>query len=299
MKVVITGGSGFVGRHLSHYLLTAGHTVTALGTRPTHDRISHERYHYIPADTSQPGQWQDRVARADWIINLAGRTIFKRWTRKYKRQIYDSRILTTRNIVAALPDPTPAVLISTSAVGYYGNGGEAELTEDSPSGKDFLADLVKDWEAEAHRATAKGARVAVARFGIVLGADGGALAKMVPAFRFFVGGPLGNGRQWFPWIHIEDLVRALVYMATHNDLTGQFNMTAPHPVRNGDMALALGRVLGRPALLAVPRFMLKVTMGELAGVLLSSQRALPTHLLKAGFEFSYSKIDDALVDLVR
>lgn len=238
------------------------------------------------------------MTESDWIFNLAGRTIFQRWTRRYKRQIYDSRILTTRCVVDALPSRTEAVLISASAVGYYGDGGDAELTESSPGGHDFLASVSRDWEREANRAEDKGARVAVARFGIVLGAEGGALAKMVPAFRSFVGGPLGDGRQWFPWIHIDDLTAACCHLASRDDLHGPFNFCAPEPVRNLAMTRALGKVLGRPAKMAVPRLMLKMMMGELAEVLLGGQRAVPSRLTAAGFEFSYPEIDGALADLI-
>ena len=173
------------------------------------------------------------------------------------------------------------------------------MTESSPPGRDFLSDLAKDWEAEAIAAETKGARVVVARFGIALGRDGGALAKMIPAFKSFMGGPLGSGKQWFPWIHIHDMVSALVYLAAGEDHSGAFNICAPHPVRNGQMAAALGKVLGRPAAVAAPAFMLKMMMGEMAGTLLGSQRALPVRLQKSGFEFEYPKIDTALLHLVQ
>lgn len=298
MRVLITGGTGFVGTHLIRHCLESGHRVTALGTRKIHDRIDHPGFCYCSADTTHPGQWQQYVAESDWIFNLAGRTIFQRWTRRSKQQIYDSRILTTRCVVDALPSRTEAVLVSASAVGYYGNGGDTELTESSPGGDDFLASVSRDWEREANKAEGRGGRVAVARFGIVLGADGGALAKMIPAFRSFIGGPLGNGRQWFPWIHIDDLTAACCHLASRDDLHGPFNFCAPQPVRNLEMARTLGKVLGRPAKMAVPPFVLKMMMGEMAGVLLGGQRAVPSRLTAAGFEFRYPKIDGALSDLV-
>lgn len=298
MNVVITGGTGFVGTHLSTHLLEAGHRVIALGSRATYDLIDHPDFSYTSADTTQPGEWQKVVADGDWFFNLAGRTIFQRWSRRYKQQIYDSRILTTRHLVSALPDQSRAVLVSTSAVGYYGDRGEEALTETSVPGHDFLADLSKDWEAEATAAERKGVRVTIARFGIALGLDGGALAKMVPAFRYFMGGPLGNGKQWFPWIHIRDMVAALEYLANGDDLRGPFNICSPNPVRNGQMATALGNALGRPAAMAAPGFMLKMMMGEVAGTLLASQKVLPENLQKAGFVFSYPEIDTALADLV-
>ncbi|MEJ2155080.1 MAG: TIGR01777 family oxidoreductase [Desulfobacteraceae bacterium] len=298
MKVVITGGSGFVGTHLSRHLLKSGHRVTALGSRATYDQIDHPEFTYVSADTTRPGSWQEAVAQGQWLFNLAGRTIFKRWSRSYKRQIYDSRILTTRNLVAALPDQTSAVLVSTSAVGYYGDRGDEELVESSPAGKDFLADLAKAWEAEAAAAESKGARVVIARFGIALGIDGGALAKMIPAFRSFTGGPLGSGKQWFPWIHIQDLVAALTFLSAGGSHRGAFNICAPHPVRNRQMAAALGKALGRPAAVAAPAFMLKMMMGEMAGVLLGSQRTLPAELQQAGFAFAFPRIDAALAHLI-
>lgn len=298
MRVLITGGSGFVGTRLIRHCLKSGHRVTALGTRKSHGRIDHPGFNYCSADTTHPGQWQQYVAESDWIFNLAGRTIFQRWTRRSKQQIYDSRILTTRCVVDALPSRTDAVLVSASAVGYYGNGGDTELTESSPAGDDFLASVSRDWEREANRAEDRGVRVAIARFGIVLGADGGALAKMVPAFRSFIGGPLGDGRQWFPWIHIDDLTAACCHLAYRDDLHGPFNFCTPEPVRNLELARALGKVLGRPAKMAVPPFVLKMMLGEMAGVLLGGQRAVPSRLTAAGFEFSYPKIDGALSDLV-
>jgi uncharacterized protein (TIGR01777 family) len=252
----------------------------------------------IRADTTQPGPWQQAAAEADWIVNLAGRTIFHRWSEAYKQQIRDSRILTTRNLVAALPGHRPVVLISTSAVGYYGDGADALLAETAPAGNDFLARLSVDWEQAALDATAKGARVAIARFGIVLSADGGALAQMLPAFRWLVGGPLGSGRQWFPWIHMGDLVAAIEFLAGRDDLAGPFNLCAPHPVINRELARTLGRTLGRPAFVPAPAPALRLLMGEMAGVLLAGQRAVPQRLMAAGFQFRYPHLDGALEALL-
>ena len=298
MKTVITGGTGFVGSHLARFLIDAGHEVVALGTRARFGGGAGSRFRYVRGDTTTAGDWQEHVARADLVFNLAGRTIFRRWSRKYKAQIYDSRIQTTRHVVEALPSSGGAVLVSTSAVGYYGSCGDRKLTEDDPAGHGFLAEVGKAWEAAALAAEKKEVRVVLARFGIVLGADGGALAKMIPSFRSFVGGPLGDGGQWFPWIHLRDVIRALVFLAGRSDLKGPFNLCAPFPVRNGEMAKALGAALGRPAKMAVPAFVLKTMMGELADVLLGSQRAMPAGLLEAGFGFDFPRMDVALKDIV-
>lgn len=298
MQVVITGGTGFVGTHLSARLLDGGHEVTAIGTRDAEKVPERPQFRYLQADTCEPGPWQEAAAQADLLVNLAGRTIFHRWSPKYKQQIYDSRILTTRHLVAAMESSPKSILISASAVGFYGDCGDSELTETSPRGQGYLADISRDWEAEALAAGDKGARVVVTRFGIVLGDQGGALATMLPAFRSFVGGPLGSGRQWFPWIHIDDLLAALDFLISQPDLHGVFNLCAPNPVRNSEMARALGSALGRPAKVPMPSMALKLMLGELASVLLASQRTLPSRLVDAGFQFRYPLLDGALADLL-
>lgn len=298
MNVLITGASGFVGGHLSRHLLCKGWSVTGLGTSRQPPQLPDGNYNWISADTTRPGDWQKAVATADVIVNLAGRTIFKRWSNAYKQQLLDSRILTTRNLVAALPPDSGKIFLSTSAVGYYGSRGEDILTEASSPGADFLADLSVTWEKEAQAAGEKGARVALMRFGIVLAADGGALSKMVPAFRMFAGGPVGDGRHWFPWIHMADLIGAIELLIDRKDLDGPFNLVAPNPQRNVEFARTLGKVVGRPAMLPAPAFMLRLLLGEVGGVLLSSQRALPERLLKAGFEFQYPEAVSALTDLL-
>jgi uncharacterized protein (TIGR01777 family) len=208
MKILVTGGTGFVGKDLIRFLIDNGHRVTATGLRPTQNLIRHDHFRYISADTSRPGPWQEKLADTDAVFNLAGRTIFKRWSKSYKQEIYDSRILTTRNLVEALPQKDGVIFCSTSAVGYYGDGGDNILSEEAAKGEGFLAHVSTDWEAAAMEAKAKGARVVILRFGIVLGTGGGALAKMIPAFQSFAGGPLGNGKQWFPWIHMKYLLAA-------------------------------------------------------------------------------------------
>lgn len=297
MHILITGASGFVGGHLSRVLLEKNHTVTGLGTSREHALAPHEGFTWISADTTRPGPWQAAVPEADVVVNLAGRTIFKRWSKSYKRQMQDSRILTTRNLVTALPPDCGSVLLSTSAVGFYGSRGDEILTETTTAGNDFLAALSSDWEAEARQAEKRGARVALMRFGVVLATGGGALGKMVPAFRMFAGGPVGNGRHWFPWIHMADLIRAVEFLISGKDLNGPFNFVAPGQIKNGDFARALGKSLGRPAVIPAPAVMLRLVMGEMGNTLLSSQRAEPRRLQQAGFDFQFPDAAQALGDL--
>ncbi len=200
--ILITGASGFIGKRLSFLFLSKGYHVKGTGTSLSHPySIKFEKFEWISADTSQEGAWQDHVAKSDIIINLAGRNIFKYWTKKYKQTIYDSRILTTKNIVNAMKKGKNQKLLSTSAVGFYGDGKDEVLTEDKKPGQGFLVNVCKDWERQALKAKEKGVSVAVMRFGVVLG-EKGALSLMIPAFKLFAGGPVGSGRQWFPWIHV-------------------------------------------------------------------------------------------------
>ena len=299
MKIFVSGGTGFVGTSLARYFLDMGHTVMATGASSAHTSISHENFRYISADTTEKGPWQDLLKDVDALINLAGRTIFNRWSERYKKQIYNSRILTTRNLVEAMPDDKEVVLCSTSAVGYYGDRAEEILTEEAFPGNDFLATVSIDWEKEAFLAEKKGARVAVMRFGVVLGKNGGALAKMIPAFKSFAGGPIGSGKQWFPWIHLEDLISAVTFIIKNQDIKGPVNFCAPNPVRNRDFAKALGRILGRPSFMRAPSFMIRTLMGEMGSIVMSSQRVVPDKLLKNGFEFQYPDVEKALNNLIK
>jgi uncharacterized protein (TIGR01777 family) len=269
-----------------------------VGLRARQDFFKDENFQYISADTREAGAWQELVSGADAVVNLAGKTIFKRWTKSYKKLIYESRISTTRNLVDALPQKEGLPFISTSAVGYYGNRGDEVLSEDSTAGDDFLARVGIEWEAEAERTSDTGVRVVTARFGIVLGKDGGAMSKMLPAFRLFVGGPLGDGMQWFPWIHMDDVVSAIMFAVSDKNIRGPVNFCSPNPVRNRDLAGTLGRVLKRPSFMPAPGFMIRLVMGELGGVLLSSQRAMPAKLLDNGYNFRYADLGKALEQII-
>ncbi len=296
MKIFITGGTGFTGTYLAKRLLDSGHQVIVTGTRP-HNRSARPGLEYVVADTSKPGLWQDMVRDTDAVVNLAGRTIFRYWTSAYKEEMYASRIMTTRHLVDALPSDRNIVLCSTSAAGYYGDRKDEILTEAAEPGHDFLAKLAGDWEAEALRAREKAVRVVIMRFGIVLGKGGGAMQQMLPAFRMGLGGRLGNGKQWFPWIHLDDLASAVLFCIENAEAEGAFNFTAPAPVRNRDFARILGRVLRRPAILPAPGVMLRTIMGELGKTLLASQRAVPQQLEKAGFCFKYPELRSALEEI--
>jgi hypothetical protein len=298
LKALITGGLGFVGTQLSVHLVEKGHEVTIVDHAAQPHASTPRAVKYVSGDTTTEGVWQDEVGKQDAIINLAGASIFRRWTDETKKLIYDSRILTTRNVVEAMGQNRNVTLCSTSAVGYYGFRGDEDLAEEDGPGDDFLARLCVDWEDEAHKASRDGARVIVTRFGIVLGKTGGALGQMIPAFKRFVGGPLGSGNQWFSWIHMEDLLRAILFVLDTNDLEGPVNLCSPNPVKNKELAKALGEVLGRPSFLKAPGFMIRAILGEFGSVLLEGQRVIPERLLKAGYVFHYPELTDALREIV-
>jgi uncharacterized protein len=297
MKFFMTGGTGFVGSYLSKRLAQQGHVITIL-TRSTRPQSGADpAITFVQGDPNEPGSWTQILPEHDVVINLAGASIFVRWTEENKKIIRNSRVLTTRHIVEALaaaPDRQTKLLLSTSAIGYYGDRGDAELTENSPPGQDFLAQLAQEWETEALKAQDLGVRVAITRFGIVLGRGGGILGKLVPLFKSFVGGPLGSGQQWFSWIDQSDQLRAFVFVLEHPSLQGPINFTAPQPVRNAELAKALGKVLNRPSWVPAPAFMVKMAMGEFAEVVLGGQKVLPEKLLVAGFTFEFPTIESAL-----
>ncbi len=299
MKVFITGGTGFVGTYLAGRLIKEGHNVSILTPNPDSSETRLPNVSYIAGNPTIKGQWQESVGKHNVIINLAGASIFSRWTPEQKKVLRDSRMDTTRNVVEALPaDASDITFFSTSAVGYYGFHEDEELVESSAASDDFLARLAFDWEQEALRAADKKARVVIMRFGIVLGKNGGALGQMIPLFKYFLGGPLGSGRQWFSWVHMEDLAEAFIFLLAHKEISGAVNVCSPQPVRNKALGKALGKVLHRPSFLPAPGFMIKLILGEFGSVLLKGQRVFPQKLVNAGFKFRYPEIEEALRSII-
>jgi len=299
MQVVVTGGTGFIGRRLGARLLEKGHDVVVLsrgGARPA-----------LPAgirvvswQTGAPG-WEAAVDGADGIVNLAGEGIAQRWTAGAKARIVSSRL----EAVAALADALgrarrkPSVVVNASAVGYYGSRDDEVLDESAPPGDGFLARTCVAWEEAAARLAGPGLRVVRVRIGTVLAAEGGALAKMLPAFRAFAGGPIGGGAQWMSWIHRDDLVDLLVFALEDGRTDGPLNGTAPNPARNREFSSALGRAVHRPAIAPVPAAAVKLLFGEMAAVVLEGQRVVPAKALSLGFAFRFPRLAEALADAVR
>jgi len=284
MNVLLTGASGFVGSHLSKRLVSAGHRVLPVGRR------------------AQPGgyDWSDAslasgVQEADAVVHLAGENLFgKRWTPKQKNVLRTSRVEPTDKLARLVARRKPRCFVSTSAVGYYGASTDARFGEDSPRGDDFLAGLCGEWEAAAAPAAAAGVRTAIVRIGVVLGQGGGALAKMLLPFKLGLGGPLGSGRQWVSWIHLDDLASLFLFILDNPAASGVFNATAPQPVTMKVFASALGRALHRPAIFPVPGPMLKLALGEVADVLLTGQFVEPRRASALGFRFRFTDVDSAM-----
>ena len=294
MHITLTGGSGFVGQAITAALIEKEHQVTVIARSSPKHAPSTGNLDHISADTTREGPWQESVAQSDGVINLTGLNIFRYWTPENKKNIYHSRILTTRNIVDAIEGDRKTILLNASAAGYYGDGEEDVLTEDAPPGNDFLAKVCVDWEREALQAASKNTRVVAMRFGVVLGKNGGALSKMAIPFKLFLGGPIGSGRQWFPWIHMDDLVGAALLALEDDRVEGPVNFTAPGQVRQKEFAQALGKALNRPAVMPFPSFAVRLLMGELGKAFLSSQRAVPKKLEGHDFTFSFPDLASAL-----
>ena len=294
-KVFIAGGTGFIGSSIIPALLKEGYEVQVLVRNKEKAKKLPSSCKVIWGNPTKSGEWQKYLEETDIAINLAGQNIFSRWTKTYKKLILESRIKSTENIVSSLKKS--ALLINASAVGYYGDKGDTLVTEDSLPGDDFLAKTCIEWEKRALKAKEKGAKVIITRVGVVLGRTGGMLPKILPIFKLGLGGTLGKGNQWFPWIHIKDLVSAILFLIK-KEKEGIYNFVSPNPVTNKEFTKTLGKVLKRPTLLPVPVFMMKLIFGELANIIICSIRAYPKNLLELGFKFKFETIEDALKDLI-
>lgn len=300
MRVLVTGGTGLIGRSLVADLARDAHEVVVLSRNPVSAPALPSGVEVQPWDARSPAGWGPLVNSIDVIVNLAGENISAgRWTAERKTRIVQSRLEAGRALVAAVQAATrkPRALIQASAVGYYGPRGAEPLTEDAPPGDDWLSQLAVEWEAVTRPVEDFGVRRAIIRTGVVLNLAGGALPKMALPFRFFVGGPVGSGRQPFPWIHIADEVAAIRFLIDHPEARGPFNLTAPQALTNAEFSRALGRAIRRPAWLPVPELALRVLFGQMATVLLTGQNAVPAKLQQMGFAFRFSASDAALSDL--
>lgn len=304
MRIVITGATGLIGSALSHEALNRGNQVVALSR-------DEYRARSVLGDGVEIGAWSDPLHEpppapalegADAVVHLLGEPVAQRWSAGAKERIRDSRLLSTRNLVrtlAELPEAArPKTLVSQSATGYYGARGDEALDEAASPGDDFLAQVTMAWEGEAQAATTAGIRVVSPRTGVVISPSGGALAKMLPPFRLGLGGPVGGGKQFVPWIHLDDVVGALLYCASESDAAGAVNLTAPAPVTNAELSHTLGRVLHRPAVLPVPGLAVKLLYGEMAMIVTSGQRVIPARLQQLGYRFAYAELEPALRDVL-
>ncbi len=272
MKIAITGASGFIGRRLMEKLGKDAYAISLRGNL-------------------------DGIAGADVVINLAGEPVSQRWTKEVREKIRSSRVDGTRRLVDAMRAAPPKVLVNASAVGYYGSRGDGLLTESSAPAGDFLAEVCREWEAEARKAGEYGVRVVTLRNGVVLG-KGGALAKMMPPFKLGIGGKIGDGRQWMAWIHLDDVVGLIEFALSHSELQGAVNATAPNPVTNAEFTRELARVLHRPAILPVPKFALHLMFGDMAQIVYASQRVIPAAATQAGYQFRFPKLEGALAEIL-
>lgn len=304
MKIAITGATGFVGSRLVEKLKDDGHQLLIFTRNPNraqgiYPASKFPNLEIVPYQPTKSGDWQNAISGCDGVVNLAGEPIAERWTPEHRKAILESRQLGTRKIVEAIAkaENKPSVLVNPSAVGYYGTSEVDIFDEDSNPGDDFLAQVCQTWESEAKQVKEVGIRLVILRIGIVLG-NGGALAKMIPPFKLFAGGPLGNGRQWFSWIHREDLVNLIIESLNRNDIEGTFNATSPNPVRMSKLCETLGEIMHRPSWLPVPDFALELLLGEASKVVLEGQQVLPNKTQSIGFKYQYPNLKQALTDIV-
>ncbi len=295
MRLVVAGGTGFIGSALCVRLMDLGHSLTILSRKRSPGPILSNK-DWITWQPGSPGPWEEAIDGVDGVINLAGEPIARRWSQSVKEEIRASRVNTTRDLVTAIgkAKARPKFLLNSSAVGYYGPRGDEPITEDAGPGSDFLSRVCVVWEEEAKRAEAFGVRVILLRTGVVLGKGGGALVKMVPPFKLFIGGPLGTGTQWMSWIQMEDEIGLMVHLIQNSEVMGPINATAPGQVTMKEFCQTLGKVLRRPSWAPVPSFALRVLMGEMADMLLTGQRVLPGKSQDSGYAFKYPNLLEAL-----
>lgn len=298
MRFFIIGGTGFIGKQLIGFLIDQGDEVVALVRDRTKLDMSSPSLEMIQATPMQPGEWQKEIAGCDTVINLTGHPIITRWSQRNKDRILSTRLQSTANVVQALQNCSPKTFICANAIGYYGDRADELLDETSAKGKGFPSDVAFRWQEAAAAASPYGHRVVMARISIVLGRNGGALARMLPAFRLGLGGRIGTGAQWFSWIHQLDLLRALRFISDKKEITGSVNLCSPQPVTNAEFTGQLSAVLRRPAFCTVPGFVLKILFGQAAELLLGGQRCVPKALQQHGFEFRFEDIDAALRDVL-
>ena len=306
MKIAITGATGLVGTRLVTKLKENNHQIVvftrnsqkAQKTFPASSFPNLEIVQYTPKES---GAWQDKISGCDAVVNLAGEPISERWTAQHKKAILESRQLGTRKIVEAIAkaEVKPQVMVSGSAIGYYGTSETTTFDETSPSGNDFLAEVCQKWEAEAEAVKEYGVRLVIVRIGIVLADAGGALGKMLTPFQMGAGGPIGTGRQWFSWIHRDDLVNIIIEALTRNDLAGTYNATSPNPVKMREFCQTLGEVMNRPSWLPVPEFVLELLLGDGAVVVLEGQRVLPKKTQSSNIKYRYPELRSALQEIIK
>ncbi len=303
MNIVISGGTGFIGVRLCDTLSKAGHTVRVLSRNPHREKKSTDQLQYIYWDPSNPVGLQPVIEEADAVVNLAGESIgTKRWTPARKKQILESRLQSTFALVSAITTAgkKPSVMVSTSAIGIYDHTKEAVYDESSETGSDFLAEVCTMWEREARKAEQENVRVTIVRFGIVLGKSGGALQRMLLPFKLFAGGPLGSGKQWMQWIHIDDVVGIIRFALENENVSGVLNATSPNQVTNKEFSKVLGKVLRRPSFMPAPAFALRIMLGEMADtLLLNGQQVLPERTRELGYSFQYTDLEPALRNIMK
>lgn len=303
MRILITGGSGLIGTALAENLLQDGHEVILLSRNPARTGSQAPKGAKLEAwDGKTANGWGKLVNQQSVIVNLAGSNLGAgRWTASRKKEILDSRLFAGQAVVQAVEQAVekPLAVLQSSAVGYYGSQADQLLTEGSPAGSDFASRVTMEWEKSTAAVEALGVRRAIFRTGVVISTRGGAFPKLLLPFRLFAGGPIGNGKQWFPWIHLADEVAGIRFLIDHTETTGVYNLSAPNPVQNKTLSRAIGKALHRPALLPVPPQALQLLFGEMSTILLASQRMMPQRFVEAGMKFQFPEIEPALKDLFR